>query len=211
MQLDDAVQMIKYRLGNFNSTAMDAAIIAEMNQVQSTTLEGGDFQPWFMLTESSSAQTTANEERLQVPENFIMEWEEGALWYKETTATAWKPLPKEDYDFLRGRYAAEGAPKGYAEAGLYFLLVPQPILVYDVKMRYYANQPANVNGTDENVWLKYASDWLIAETGLIIANNYVHNKSAAEGFVVLAKSAKARIEKLNVAKQEANRERMMGE
>ena len=93
----------------------------------------------------------------------------------------------------------------------YFLLVPLPSEVYDLKMRYYAHQPENVNDTDENVWLKHAADWLISETGIVIANNYLSNDRAAQGFNAMRGEAKARIEKLNTAREEANNERVMGE
>jgi hypothetical protein len=208
--LSSAQAIIKGRLGNFTSTSLDAPIITEMAQAQ-TVMEEGDFKPWFLLTESSTALNAINEERLPVPTDFIMEWEEGALSWKEQTATVWIDLTKEDYDFLRGRYDPTGSPKGYALAGENFLIVPEPIAIYNWKMRYYAKQPANANPTDENVWLKYASDWLIAETGLIIANSYVRDKKAADQFAAQKSEAKARLEKHNVAKAEANRERMMGE
>lgn len=210
MEFSNAISLLKGRLSNYQSTVIDQVCKDEMNQVQ-INLEQGDFQPWFLLTEGAEADNLVDDERLPVPADFIMEWEEGGLRYKATTATVWTELQKEDYDYLRVKYPTADIPRGYAEAGLNFIIVPTPTVVYNWRMRYYAHQPANVGDTDENAWLKYASDWLINETGMIIANNYLGNKTATEGFVAMARSAKARLEKLTVAKLEANRERMMGE
>jgi len=210
MDLQSAQALIKGRLGNLSSTVLDAHIVSEMNAAQEK-LEAGDFKPWFLLSERSTAISIASEERLPVPTDFILEWEEGCLSWKEQTATKYTLLVKEDYDFLVGRYSVAGSPKGYALANDNFLIVPTPIAVYDWRMRYYAKQAKNLLPADENNWLKEASDWLIAETGLILANNYVRDKVAAQGFLAMRTEAKARLRDHDVARLEANRERMMGE
>ena len=46
---------------------------------------------------------------------------------------------------------------------------------------------------------------------MVVANNYLNNATAAQGFDAWRREAKSRIEKFNVAREEANRERMMGE
>ncbi len=212
MQFSNAVSIVKGRLSNYQSTVIDQAIKDEMNLTQ-RNLEQEDFQPWFLVTESATAQNSVGEERLSVPSDFLMEWEEGALQWKKTTDTLYTDLDKEDYDYLRENYyeGTNGTPKGYAEAGEYFLIVPPPLEVYDWKMRYYAHIAENVDDTDENVWLKHAAEWLISETGLVLAGSYLNNKLAIASFDAQRQRAKARIEKLTVAKAEANRERMMGE
>lgn len=212
MKTSEAVAIIKGRCSNYSSSTIDALIVTEMNARQKA-LEGGDFRPWFLLTESASTTNTASDERIPMPSDFIMEWEEGSMQYKLSTETEWSDLAKDDYDFLRERYGeTAGAPKGYSEAGENFLIVPPPLYAYSWKMRYYAHQAANTLSPDsENNWLKYASDWLIAETGVIIASQYLNNKAAADAFSIQKSEAKARVEKLTVAKLEANRERMMGE
>lgn len=214
MLLSEAQAVLKGRLGNYSSTALDAAIITEMNLAQRDLMEQGKFKPWFLLTESSTAVNTVDEERLSVPLDFITEWEEGALKWKEQTESVYIDLEKDDYDFLRARYHradTQGSPKGYALANDNFLIVPVPTKVYDWKMRYYAHQPPNLVPGDENAWLKNAASWLIAETGIIIANNYVRDKMAAQGFLAMKTEAMARLRDHDVGRAEANRERMMGE
>jgi len=147
-----------------------------------------------------------------VPTDFLNEWEEGTLYWKLTTATKYTRLNKDDYDYLTDLYSTgTDGPRGYALAGDYFLIVPEPTVVYDWKMRYFAHQPINVADDDENKWLKYAANWLIAETGLVIATNYLNNDKAASAFEAWRREAKRRLEKFNIAREEANRERMMGE
>lgn len=211
MQFSVAISLLKGRLSNYQSIQIEQTLKDEMNNTQ-FFLEQEDFIPWFLLTESSTAQNTALEERLPVPNDFIMEWEEGALQWKKTTETVYQVVNKEDYDYLKKNFSqVDGTPKGYAEAGEYFLIVPPPTDVYDWKMRYFQHQPINVDDEDENVWLKHAGEWLISETGRVIAESYLNNKMATAAFVSASGRAKTRIEKLNVAKAEANRERMMGE
>lgn len=211
MQFSTAISLLKGRLSNYQSTVIEPTLKTEMNARQ-FMLEQEDFKPWFLLSESATTQTTALEERMEVPDDFIMEWEKGALEWKLTTESIWKPLEKDDYDYLRKVYTdVSGSPSGYDLAGKYFLLVPAPNVVYDLKMRYYAHQPENVNDTDENAWLKYAAEWLIAETGIVVANNYLSNDRAAQGFNAMRVEAKARIERLNTAREEANNERIMGD
>lgn len=211
MIVSAAQDLIKGRLGNFTSSALDTMILNEMNHAQQFILEGGDFHPWFLLTETSDALATADDERLPVPDDFIIEWEEGCLSWKETTASVYTCIEKDDYDFLQGRYGLAGNPKGYSLAGDNFLIVPQPTQILNWRMRYFAKQPLSVNSGDENVWLKNAGDWLVAEAGLVMANNYVRDKVAAAGFLAMRTEARARLRDLDVAKAEANRERMMGE
>lgn len=211
MEFSEAVTLLKGRLSNFQSTAADAVIKSEMNAKQ-FALEQSDFKPWFLFTEKATAQNTALEERLPVPDDFIEEWEEGALYWKKTSESVYTPLGKDDYDYLIKTYtAASGTPKGYELAGDYFLIVPVPLEIYDWRMRYYAHQATNIDDGDENKWLKHAGEWLIAETGLVIANNYLNNDRAAKGFDVMRREAKARIEKLDTSRREANRERIQGE
>lgn len=211
MNFEDAISLLKGRLHNYQSTVIDDTLKAEMNAKQ-YEMEQEDFMPWFLLTESATAQSLLEDERLPVPQDFIQEWEEGCLAYKLPTEAKYSHLDKDDYDYLRHLYeCADGRPRGYALAGEYFLLVPRPIIAYDWRMRYYAHQPLNVNPDDENMWLKHAANWLVAETGLVVANNYLNNATAAQGFDAWRQEAKSRIEKFNVAREEANRERMMGE
>ncbi len=215
MDFDTAVSLCKGRLSNFQSTLIDQTIKDEMNAAQfRLEQEPLDPMPWFLLTESATIQNVAEEPRIALPSDFILEWEEGALEWKLTTAaaSAYKVVGKEDYDYLKKTYTdATGTPEGYSLAGLYFLIVPAPAAIYDWRMRYYAHQAINVNGTDENLWLKHAGEWLIAETGHFIAEAYLNNKNAMAFFDKQRIRQRDHIANLTLAMLEANRERMMGE
>jgi len=218
MLRDAAVDIIMKRLGNNTDTSLRDDIINEMAFVQETILEGGEFKPWFMLSEVSSVNGSASEERLALPSDFLMEYEQGALYRYDTSAdNPWVELVKDDIDRLRALYSeTEDKPLYYALAGDYFLLKPTPDAVYTYKMRYYKTQ-TSLAGTYgdaanvENAWLKHASDWFIGEVGAIIASQYLQSEVLAQRFMEQAAKGKLRVRTQHYAREEANWTRAMGD
>lgn len=204
-----AIALIKQRLGN--RPDMDAHILAEMQFVQATLLEGGATLPWFLLTEVATATTIAAEERLPVPSDFLREDAElGGLWrYDVTQDKPWIELKKDEYPVLKARYTTTGKPSHYALAGEYFRFFPLPDAAYQIKQVYLA-RGLPLTSDIENVWLKYAADWLIAETGKIIAT-YIQNTKIADLFEKDAMVAKNRVMVEDVARREAALTREMGD
>lgn len=214
---DEAVDLLMGRLGNRTHAPTQQNIIDEMVFVQETILEGDATLLWFLLTESATTQTVADEERVNVPVDFLMEWEEGAL-YITTDAGDVVNLVKDDWDRIKERITGSGQPEYYAIGGEYFLLRKVPDKAYTLQMRYYAKQTslagtygeaAGSGGNVENRWLKYAADWLIAETGLIIANQYLQSEKMAQLFVAQQQKAKARLIAKDTAMKETNVQRFM--
>lgn len=208
MLRSEAVALIAARLGN--RTDLNNSIITEMKLMQST-LEAGEFIPWFLLTEFSEILGSAGEERIPLPTDFICEYEHGTLWIYDANDTEdpWKELTKDDYDALKAAKTGSARPTHYALVGLNFRVLPVPNAAYTYKMIYYANAQ-ELSSDIENAWLKYAADWLITETGAKIAP-YLAMGEAAASFKTDALIAKNRVFKLHEARQHANREYKRGD
>lgn len=204
----EAVALIAARLGN--RTDLNNSIITEMKLMQST-LEAGEFTPWFLLTEFSTITGSPGEERIPVPADFILEYEHGTLWIYDASDTAdpWKELTKDDYDALKAAKTGSTRPTSYALVGQNFRVLPVPDAAYTYKMIYYANAQA-LSSDIENAWLKYAADWLITETGAKMAP-YLGMGEAAATFRADALIAKNRVLKLHEAREHANREYKRGD
>ncbi len=209
MTRDEAVTIIKGRLGRPSDTTIDTLILNEMKLAQ-TQAERDRILPWFLLTEISDASTTIDEQRLQVPTDFLREFGEGALWhFNDSGNPVWSDMTKEELDYLRQRYStASGAPVSYALVGKYFRLFPTPDQVYTIKMLYYA-QDEVLSTNIENQWLKEAPGILVSRTGAVIARYLNHPALIAFNADLL--TAQNELVVQETARDEANRSRSMGD
>lgn len=194
------VDLIKSRLGNRTEPGLDTRINNELDQAQYECENHGDFTAWFLLSESASYSTTAGEQRVPIPTDMIMEYEEGALFYNGT------PLEKYEYEALRKKYyGLEGEPEAYALMGDYFYIFPTPDATYSIDMKYYQQDTlCSVTADDaENLWLAKAADWLLAKAGLAIAR-YIKDTEAAALFTADEAKAMTRVHKVHVRWLEEN-------
>lgn len=217
-----AVTLIKQRLQRDNDTAIDARIISEM-QASQERLEHGVFLPWFLLSEDLSASNVLNDgERLPVPDQpasgilprivFLREYEEGALWIKETTEdnTKYIEMIKDDYAPIYKAKPGTGKPTHYALDGVHFRLRPAPDKVYSFKMKVY--QSNELLTTDiENDWLKHASDLLVSETAKAVAEFHLRDVPLSQSFSGEIGRSIQRLRVFNEARKHANRQYTMGD
>lgn len=175
MLRDAAVALIQEQLG-FRSD-LSTNIITNMQAAQEL-LERGPTKPWFLITEDSYATTTVDEQRLPLPDDFLLEVEEAVLRYvpdedddDDSDTSNEVDLVKEDYDTLRKNYVdnVSGPPEAYAVMGGYFRLFPTPDDEYTIRMVYYAQDTA-LDTNIENQWLKYAPYVLMGATGYQMAS-----------------------------------------
>lgn len=198
MTRDEAVAMIQQQLG-FRTT-LSTEIIAYM-QLAQHQLEQLPTKPWFLRSEDAHIYTEPDEGRIPVPNDFLQEVEEDALWYIEDitdTEAVPTPLYKDDVDQLRVKLPGTGIPEAYALDGNYFRLFPVPDDAYYIRMIYY-KKGATLATNVENVWLKYAPKLLMGATGLDIAGATrdmtamkVFDSWRAEGAAALASQDEAR-------------------
>lgn len=207
MTLQEAVDLIKGRLGSRADTDIDALITSELGATQLELEENPD-PFWFQLTEDTSTTTTADEHRVPVPCDFIMEAEDQALWYVDSDGVS-TPLDKYEYDKLKQHFeGASGPPEAYSLNGSYFNIFPLPDAAYSLKIRYYSKDAAisTLATTETNNWLTVAPS-LIANLAGFSTAMWVKDQEAAAFFQRKAEQAEMRLRTMHVARAEVNVER----
>jgi len=208
MLRNTAVRLLAQRLNN--RTDLDEAIIQEMQLAQEMRMEqGGRFTPWFMVTEYATKLTDPQENRIPVPDDFVIELEEEPVWVLATDGV-WKPLTKKGEGALQ-QYFGETLqllPTHYALEGDHFTLFPVPDQAYQVRFRYGARQ-APLTTNIENSWLKFAPDLMIGEVGEAVAMHVMQNDKLAAGFTKTKNEAWERLFIMNEARIHANRSYQM--
>ena len=209
---DEIIDIVLRRCGNRESdTTLTSHAEAEIVQIQNR-LELEPELPWFLLTEKANATCTADEPRLPVPSNFLMEWDEGALYVLNPDDSKEYEVVKDEYDTLKAQYrdASADLPEFFALRKDVFWLFPTPDQAYTMYITYYKAQTSlTTNITNE--WTTYAADLLIGELGIIMAGSYLHNPNLRAIFEQETLRARNRISAQNVSREEKNRTRTMGD
>lgn len=204
MLRDDLFALLAQRLGNRQD--LIPRMETEVLLLQDTKLEQNVWLPWFLETDTVWTVTVQGDEKVQLPADFLGEIEEQALWRVDGANLI--PLQKMDYDDMLARFSAEGTPRAYAVGNGYIFLWPVPIEEITLRMRYLARaEPLTSN--IENVWLKYASDVVIAELGAVLAKQHMQHGELAATFAEDARLAWDRLYKVHIGRQETNRARLM--
>ena len=214
MTRDEARDRILERLGKRSVDEYGQAIFYEMDDVQKYELEQDvTLLPWFMITESSSAEFTVNEERLEIPTDFLLEHEDSRLQVYNSTSQKWVPMLKDDWDTIVAKYddSDPGQPAMYALVNQYFRVRPVPDFAYPVKFLYYAAQELPAQSNVENVWLQYAADLLLARVGERMASRHLQDMELATKFAAEALVARDRLWRQNEARMHAGRDYQMGD
>ena len=211
MQRDEMVTFIANTLGN--RADKNDRIVDMLNFVIRANLEKDPVHPWFLLSERSTAVTTADEPRLPVPTDWIQDWEFGCLWRYDATADPIdKRLVKDDYNALKVRYTTPGEPSHFAMAGGYYVLFPIPDAVYTIKQKYYKQATLFVTGaagdapTATNVWSLNAADWLMGVAGMKMAME-MRDEKALQMFAGMKQSGREDVVRRSVEMEEIGTER----
>lgn len=202
MDRSAAVSIIKGRLARWNDTVLTDYIVTELQAAQQRAEMHAPL-PWFLLTESTYTTTTIDDERVELPSDFLREAEEDAFWIEDEDGND-VLLRKDDYYAIKQRWPDSGRPRRYALVGRYLRLRPLPDAAYTVRMIYYGKD-ALLTTDVENKWLEHAPEVLIAEAGYIIAARYVRNDAAAQEFKMDLARAWKEVEIMNQARLDANR------
>ena len=212
MDRDSAVALLKLRLGNNALASLDALIVTEMQFVQRTILEQGPFKPWFLET-NGLVTSVASTRAASLPSDFIKEVDEQAFWRYGTypDELSLVEMEKGDADNLSYLYGEESkAPTTYTLYGEGSVeLYPLPDDAYTFKLYYYAHDTV-LSSNIENNWLKHAPDLLIAETGIIIAEQYIQSPEMGATFEKAKQRAERRLVSHDTARKEANHDRVRG-
>src|SRR5262245_27304016 len=197
MTRDEGVAMIKQVLGF--RTGLDSTIVTNMKYAQ-TVLEAGPTRPFWLTSEDSFTLTTADEERVAIPSDFLEESDQAVLKYVPDDGSEEVDLKKDLYDVLRVnyRFAASGPPESYALLGLYFRLFPLPDAAYTIRM-IFSKTDQLLTSNIENGWLRWNPMALLGLAGGIVAISLrdtvakmEFDRWAAQGRVLLATQTNSR-------------------
>lgn len=215
MTRDEGVAFIQEQLG-FRSD-LSVRIIANMKLAQDT-LEKGLTKPWFLVSEDSYIRTTAAEDRIPIPSDFLDETDQAVLRYVPDSISSANPevdLKKDLYDVLRKNYADSltgtietGAPEAYALLGNYFRLFPTPDDDYLIRQIYY-QQDTVLSSNVENGWLKHVPYMLLGKAGFQIATA-LRDMAAAQTFMSWNKEGTLLLVMQNTAREMANMDMQVG-
>lgn len=209
MLRDEGVAMIQEQMGF--RVILATSIINYMKLAQ-VTLEKGPTKPWFLIGEEEFTTTTADEERVSLPLNFIQEVDSAMLKYRpdEWPDEPEVDLVKEDYDTLRKNFAGveSGPPEAYSLLGNYLRMFPLPDAVYTLRWIYY--KPGVVLDTNvENEWLKEVPLLLLGTAGRMMTNAS-RDKAAYEMFGEWIAAGQKILMAHDVSRDMANRDMQIG-
>ena len=164
MTYDQLINQISLRMGN---RAGIRQIIIDTVEIVKQELENDDiFHPYFLLSEDSYYTVQSCEARIPVPEKFIAEYENGALWIEDEQ---FRQLRKAMPDSLDGNTQCSGTPEYYFQMGEYLRLFPTPDKEYIIRMYFYTGTDLLTN--ENNPWLSKGSKWLIWATCSLLAQS----------------------------------------
>lgn len=218
MLRDDVVNLVAGRLVRSDQ---NANIILEMQLLQSTILEGGDFLPWFLRKDDpTSLVATAFQETVALPPDFIRMQEKG-LFRKDpnipvATQTPWVSIVRDlDYGHMINRAggSGQGAPNYYNQQDdiqFYLAPIPDAAITYQLRIRYFAKDIV-LSTNIENKWTKWAPDYVAAVTAFHVAQKYVRNMELATAIGPEIAVARRRLLVQDEARQNADQIYAMGD
>jgi hypothetical protein len=171
MTRDEAVTIIKRRLGFRRGTDLDDDIIDALKEVQAKKEKAASL-PWFLREENSDIAISSGTAAYNLPTGFIREdidFSPVLIIDSDDEEFAIDPM---GYDEAKRLYAfgVEDMPEVYSVRNTQVHLFPIPGEAYTLRWTYY--KKADVLDTDiENKWLEHAPYVLIAGAGLRIAKD----------------------------------------
>ena len=211
---DNILTLLMSRLGNKTEAELRATCLLEMQLAQETVLEGGPTLPWFLIESEYALATVANERYIDLPADFLREVDDGEkpLMYIPSDGSDKIALVKKSFAEAMEHYGstAVGAPEVYALKGDRIAVFPLPNDAYDLELDYFKSATAAADNSVENVWMKWASDLLLAVTGEVVAMQHLQDPELGMTFTAMKGVAQDRLARLDTAREEANRDRSMG-
>lgn len=207
MTRNEAVALIQQQLG-FRTDKSDE-IVTNMKLAQQS-LEKGKILPWWLKSERSYIYTTADEQRVPLPTDFLREAEDSQLVYvPEDTTEKLVFLDKDTTEQLEQFYGIEtGAPKAYSIDGVYFRIFPTPDDVYQIRMVYMKKDQV-LDTNIENKWLLHLPYLIMGVTGTLIASA-LRDTTALSVFQGWARDGLAMMYTENEAREHTNMDYQIG-
>ena len=215
MTRDEAVAIIQEQL--VFRTTLSSNIVANL-QLAQIQLEN-EFRPWFLISEDSYVRTTADDDRLPIPDDFLEECDEAVLRYIPDDPDEDNPetdLVKDDYETLRSNYRdtetggiLAGEPEAYCLLGNYFRIFPTPDDEYLVRMIYYKTGELLTTNI-ENEWLLHVPHLLMGVAGKLMAKGPLRDMVAWSVFDEWEKTGRMLLLKRDRSRDMSNRNLQVG-
>lgn len=197
MTRDEARALVAARLGF--RTDLNDTIDLELQLVQSEELEDdNEFKPWFLFTDYTDPTfvTTAGQDYVQLPGNFLLQIEDTFLYFQEPEATGtefpWSPVRANLLAEIMSQDEVGGVPGFVTIQGDRLYIRPTPQEAYTLRLFYYrADDVLSSNVT--NLWLTHAVEWLVSSTAAKIADSYLQDEATAQRQANSAAKARKRI------------------
>ncbi|HMX92345.1 MAG TPA: hypothetical protein PKV55_07360 [Nitrospira sp.] len=208
MTRDEIVTLLQYRCGDRND--LGPKILAEMKMVQTQILEEHPWLPWFCETSLTiPTALVSGTETLVLPTDFLREIEDERIWLVNSLGSK-RELDKYASGQIRTRFALNGSPAAYALLASDILFRPIPEENYTIEWRYYGAQADMSATAGTTPWTQYASAVVIAEVGAVIAGRHILNPTLEAQFRNDATVAWDNLYKKHEARQDVNREPVLG-
>lgn len=206
MNIETMKNIISRRLSRFTNvaTSFEAYIEAEIQAAQER-LETGPLLFDFLKTRTTSIATVASTQTVTLPSDYLRLRPIEDAPVRITVDTKTVRLGKFSYEHLHELYGdTEGTPRAYAQEGDKLYLFPTPDAVYALNIAYYKSDVTLEEGTTEtNLWTRFAPEYLMAETGVVMSMGYLRNKEAAVLFGGMRQEARQNAIHANIAREEA--------
>lgn len=192
MTLEELTAFVASEIGNRPIAQVQTLIESRAEYAKVEELENDpQFSPWFLLDETQTLTTVANQNYVALPTDFLREYEDGFLYDENLNL-----LTKDTYDILVERNKQDdgsldtGIPTKYAIKGARVYLFPTPTAVYNLPLAYYKRTSALKSSVSTNPWLVDGSSWLLWQTIALVAEKFEHMDKA-----------KAAMQRANVARE----------
>lgn len=200
--------LILRRLGRYDTTrtGLDAALIAEIQQAEQRHEEEPPYL-WFLESASSGLATVAGTPTVALPDNFISLHEDTVIQMTQGTSTVAIPQDPYEHNFAIYANSANGAPKRCSIVGSNLHFFPTPDAVYSFSFRYFAAQTKLGNSpgdSDETTWMANAAELLAYEAAAALAAVHVKDIQRATILEQKALMARRRLNRKNIAREEAH-------
>ena len=207
MTRDEAIAMMKLQLGFRTDQTENIITCLQQGQID---LEQAATKPWFLLSERATILTSADDPRVQLPTDFLLEHEEDGLTYLPGNSGDPVELVKENLDQLKQVYKlTEGAPEAYALDGLYFRIFPIPDDLYTLEMYYYRTDEVLTTNV-ENKWLKHAPFLLMGKAGRLLSEGPLRDPIATRVFTEWEAKGLIQLYRQNEARKHTNTSMQIG-
>lgn len=207
MTRDKLIELLGWRLGDRKDMAERA--VAEMDFVQTFTLEAHHWLPWFLEKEFSALQVLSGTAKVALPADFLAEIEDSPLYLVDSAGARTK-LAKDSYDSLLQAYPGTGTPAGYCFTQSGLQLFPYPDQAYTLEGRYYGKDALMSAADAETLWLAHAGDLVMALLGVELAAKHLQDTALAAVFSADAQVAWERLLYKHTSREELNVSRAMG-